>query len=207
MCRIKFSKKSFARYISHLDLIRVFSRAFTRAEIPIRHTEGFNPHPHMVFSAPISLGFESECELLDIKLKTEMDLNEVKNRLIKNMPIGIEILDVYETSSIFDEIKYAEFDIIIDEKSMEIFENYIKKDEIFVEKKSKKGNYMLNIKSEITKISIKNNKINVIFPCGNEKNINPMLLMSKFFVDNPKISQDILIKRKNFFDQKMNLFL
>ena len=57
--RLRFSKTDQAKYISHLDTNRVFSRAFARAKIDLWFTEGFNPHPYMSFSLPLSLGVES----------------------------------------------------------------------------------------------------------------------------------------------------
>ena len=62
--RLLFVKEGRARYISHLDLMRTFQRAFLRADIPIKHTEGFNPHPFISIALPLSLGFSSQCEIL-----------------------------------------------------------------------------------------------------------------------------------------------
>ena len=59
--RIRFSKTGQAKYISHLDINRVFARTFARAGVKIWFTEGFNPHPYMSFSLPLSLGVESYC--------------------------------------------------------------------------------------------------------------------------------------------------
>ena len=66
--RLKFSKTGQAKYISHLDTNRVFSRAFSRAKINLWYTEGFNPRPYMSFSLPLSLGVESLCENVDIRI-------------------------------------------------------------------------------------------------------------------------------------------
>ena len=66
--RLRFSKTGQAKYISHLDVNRVFSRALSRARINLWYTEGFNPHPYMSFSLPLSLGVESLCENVDIRI-------------------------------------------------------------------------------------------------------------------------------------------
>ena len=65
MPRALFEKTGNARYISHLDLMRVFQRAFKRAGLPLTHTQGFNPRPSVSIALPLSLGVESRCELLD----------------------------------------------------------------------------------------------------------------------------------------------
>ena len=71
--RLRFSKTGRLKYISHLDINRAMSRAFKRAEIPLWYTEGFNPHPYMSFSLPLSLGVESLCESVDIRLIDSID--------------------------------------------------------------------------------------------------------------------------------------
>ena len=63
--RIQFIKTDRARYISHLDLMRTFQRAFLRAGIPIKHTEGFNPHAFVSIPLPLSVGYSSACEVLE----------------------------------------------------------------------------------------------------------------------------------------------
>ena len=66
--RLKFCKVGTLQYISHLDLQRTFNRIIVRACIPVWYTQGFNPHIKLVFSTPLSVGSESICEYLDIKL-------------------------------------------------------------------------------------------------------------------------------------------
>ena len=68
MSRIIFRKEGRAKYISHLDLMRTMQRVFIRAGVQIKHTEGFNPHPYMAFALPLSVGMESDYEILDFKL-------------------------------------------------------------------------------------------------------------------------------------------
>ena len=68
MLRALFQKSGNAVYISHLDLMRLFQRAFKRAGLPLTHTQGFNPRPSVSIALPLSLGVESQCELLDFEL-------------------------------------------------------------------------------------------------------------------------------------------
>ncbi len=65
--RLLFSKTGRAKYISHLDLMRTFQRAFARAGISIKHTEGFNPHPFVSIALPLSVGYSSQCEILEFE--------------------------------------------------------------------------------------------------------------------------------------------
>ena len=68
MHRLAFSKSDTAKFISHLDLMRTFQRAFFRAGLDIRHTEGFNPHAFVSIPLPLPVGFSSACEVLELSL-------------------------------------------------------------------------------------------------------------------------------------------
>lgn len=94
--RLRFSKTGRAKYISHLDINRAFSRAFARANINLWFTEGFNPHPYMSFSLPLSLGVESMCENVDIRLlDDDISNEEIKIKMNSVLPEGINIEAVF----------------------------------------------------------------------------------------------------------------
>ena len=89
--RLLFSKTGRAKYISHLDLMRTFQRAFARAKIAIKHTEGFHPHPFVSIALPLSVGYSSECEILEFGLLEGTPYETVPQRLTAAMPEGIVI--------------------------------------------------------------------------------------------------------------------
>ena len=89
--RIKFNKKNYLRYISHLDLMRLFQRSFNKANIPIKYSEGFNPHPKFSIGAPLSLGIESNEEYMDIDLEY-MAVDEFIERMNGVLPKDIQII-------------------------------------------------------------------------------------------------------------------
>lgn len=82
------------KYISHLDLMRLFMRALRRADLPLKMTEGFSPHPKLSIKRALKLGIESENEKATIVLKEPISPQEFKERLWKQLPQGIEIKDV-----------------------------------------------------------------------------------------------------------------
>ena len=88
-----FCKKGQMKYISHLDLMRTFMRAMRRAELPIKMTEGFSPHPKLSIKRALKLGLESENEEASIVLKEEVSPEDFKSRLNKQLPEGIQIKD------------------------------------------------------------------------------------------------------------------
>ena len=111
--RIKFRKVGMLRFISHLDLQRTFAKVLVRAGIPTWYTQGFNPHAKMVFGLPLSLGTESECEFLDIRLNKYMTAAEIKYRLNSVLTDELAVTDVYEPSMKLQDIGYALYDIEI----------------------------------------------------------------------------------------------
>ena len=86
-----FSKKGQMKYISHLDLMRLFARAMRRAGFLLRMTEGFSPHPKFSIKRALKLGLESESEEATIVLNEFVAPQDFMNRLQKQMPEGIEI--------------------------------------------------------------------------------------------------------------------
>jgi len=92
--RIEFSKKEQMRYISHLDLMRLFMRAIRRGDLPIRMTQGFNPHPKISIKRAIKLGLESESEEAVFALEDFINPGEFKEKLQAQLPEGIRIKNV-----------------------------------------------------------------------------------------------------------------
>lgn len=109
--RLLFAKEGRAVYISHLDLMRTFQRAFLRADIPIKHTEGFNPHPFISIALPLSLGFSSGCELLEFGLLPGVDHAQAPQRLNAALPEGVRVLACYEGVRPMKELVWLEWRI------------------------------------------------------------------------------------------------
>lgn len=186
--RLRFSKTGRLKYISHLDINRAMSRALKRAGIPLWYTEGFNPHPYMSFSLPLSLGVESLCESVDLRITGEITNKEIKDRLNSVLPEDLKIIDVYDDFRDNSEIVYSDyvykFEFTDNDLALEKIKNVLSSDEILALKKGKQGRKRVmketNIKSFIDKysISIRNDVIvlNIRLLAGPEKNLNPSLL-------------------------------
>ena len=142
--RIWFTKKDTAKYISHLDLTRCLIRAFRRTDIPLWYTEGFNPHPHLVFGLSLPLGVEGEKEVLDIRLDDESYPNErVISELNRVTVPGIDFLkiDAPEHKPLF--IASGLYEMKISSNNGENIKNSIfekiESKNITIQKKTKKG--------------------------------------------------------------------
>jgi radical SAM-linked protein len=111
--RIRFSRGEELKYISHLDLMRLWQRALNRAGIALAYSEGFNPHPRMSLAAPLALGVTSEAELMDIVLAKFMSPHSFTAAIGAQLPCGIAIQQVFNTPltlpSLQSQLRYAEY--------------------------------------------------------------------------------------------------
>ncbi|HEY5522477.1 MAG TPA: TIGR03936 family radical SAM-associated protein, partial [Desulfuromonadaceae bacterium] len=97
--RLRFSKTGVMRYLSHLELITVFTRAVSRGEVPILFSLGFHPHPRFSFGTATSVGVESEAEYMDMFVAAGVTPREVQQRLNAVLPEGLRILESEEVDS------------------------------------------------------------------------------------------------------------
>ena len=150
--RFRFAKRGRAAYLSHLDVMRTFQRAFIRAGIRIRHSEDFNPHPKMSIALPLQLGCESVCELLDASvIDGPEDMVAALNLVL---PEGIEVLAVGEPHRPVREIAWTEWSLRFrDAPSAQEAERVLSLPELPVEKKTKRGLATLDIAPHIRLLS------------------------------------------------------
>ncbi len=143
--RLLFTKTGRARYISHLDLMRTFQRAFARAKIPIKHTEGFNPHPFVSIALPLSVGYSSQCEILEFGLLEGTGYEEVPARLTTAMPEGVVVHQCYPAERKLKELRYVNYIMTFDypdgrpQESEPAMETLLGRESLVVKKKSNKA--------------------------------------------------------------------
>ena len=112
--RFKFKKQGSLQYISHLDLVRTMHKVIVRAKLPLWYTEGFNPKPKMIFAAPLSIGTESVCEYMDLRMNEYIDPDEAMARINANMTSEMQIVKAYYPESKFTDLKWMSYRITID---------------------------------------------------------------------------------------------
>ncbi len=205
--RIWFKKMGMSRYVSHLDLMRAMTRAIRRANLPLWYTEGFNPHPYMTFALPLSLGMESLCESMDIRIVGESTNEELFDMLKGSMPPGIDIISVDEPQYDPKHIAFGEFDILFDtDKAEELkadIEAMLSKDELIVQKLGKKGRHKvlkdINLMEFIKDCKVssmgKRVKITLTLPAGSVTNVNPSLLADEIQKAHEDTSYTIIRKK------------
>jgi radical SAM-linked protein len=92
--RIKYSKGGALVYVGNLDLVTIWERAARRADLPLEYSHGFHPQPKLQLAAPLPLGFLSRCEILDMRLTSDVDISEMPGRLQRALPSGLSILSI-----------------------------------------------------------------------------------------------------------------
>ncbi len=186
--RMKFTKTGRAKYISHLDLMRCFQRCIRRAELPIAYSEGFHPHMQIVFAAALSLGFESDYEVIELGLSEELPFEEVRSRMQAVLPEGIDISSCYAPKHKMGQIAYAEYEVALGcddaDKLLMQWKEFVSQDKIVVEKKTKRGFREIDLKELTECLSEKTSEnalvLNLRLPAGSTVNVNPSLLIDEF---------------------------
>lgn len=111
--RIRFSRGEEVRFISHLDIMRLWQRAFHRAGIPLAYSEGFTPHPRISLAAPLPIGVTSEAELMDVLVKRWVSPHFFTSAVSQQLPAGVAILQVHPVAltlpSLQSMVRYAEY--------------------------------------------------------------------------------------------------
>jgi radical SAM-linked protein len=92
--QLEFFKKGWMKYISHLDLLRLFQRVLRRAEIPVLFSKGFHPIPKIRFERALKLGVESEKEKVFVYLEEFVPLEDIEEKLNKELPEGIRVIKI-----------------------------------------------------------------------------------------------------------------
>ena len=115
--RIVFGKGAELKYISHLDLLRVWERALRRARVPLTYSEGFNPRPKLFFAAALAVGCTGRSEMLDLLLERRVELHEFASALKEQMPDGLQLHDVSEVEltlpTLSSDVIAAEYEVRI----------------------------------------------------------------------------------------------
>ena len=206
--RIWFKKMGMSRYVSHLDLMRAMTRTVRRAKLPLWYTEGFNPHPYMTFALPLSLGMESLCESMDVRIEGDITNEGIFDLLKGAMPPGIELTAVTDPVHDPKVIALGEFDILFDaDKNAEalaaVIKDMLSQDSLIVQKLGKKGRHkvlkdidlMEHIKEYSVGVMGERVKLSVTLPAGSTTNINPSLLADEIVKNNEGVSYTLVRKQ------------
>ena len=221
---ICFSKEGDIKYISHLDVMRMFRRAFKRAGLDLVYSNGFNPHPKLSIAAPLPLGFTSTDEWMDVETKEDFRADKLKQALQQEMPVGITILEVRAKElqpnkanpMLAARVTAAKYMIAADlpEQTLakiqqDTAEQFLAQEHIFVEKRQKKKKTMqkVDIRNKIRSLLLHrvDDKLflSTLLSTGSASNLNPSLLLHAFlaWLDPGTEPLDVeIMRQKLYFD-------
>lgn len=166
LVRVKFSKEGALKFIGHLDTMRYFQKAFARSGLPLRFTQGFNPHPLMEFASPLGVGITSNGEYVDFELLKDYSVSDIalhlKNALSEGIGLeGVSVLDDRipgkKKISAMSLVDYADYLLYLNrpcttvekESLLAAFDSYISKDKLPIVLKSKTTERELDLKTSI----------------------------------------------------------
>ncbi|BFK87412.1 DUF2344 domain-containing protein [Pseudoflavonifractor sp. DSM 107456] len=218
--RLAFSKLDTAKFISHLDLMRTFQRAFLRADIPIKHTEGFHPHAFVSIPLPLSVGYSSVCEVLECQILGENpDLERVPERMNAVLPAGIEVKRCYEAQRAVKELAYVNYIVTLEYEAGAPFgadtaiQELLSRESLVVRKRSKKaksGFTEVDLIPLIHKATVEERRDSVTLDLilrAQNPGLNPELIVSAIRSECPEAAPDFaLFHRRSVLDEGMQVW-
>lgn len=218
MPRLLFEKKGSSVWISHLDLMRLFQRAFKRADLLLTHTQGYNPRPSVSIALPLSVGVESNCELLDFDLYGDVVANdEIRDRLNATLIEGVRVLEVFDAGrklrdlALLECIVSLEYDTGVAEHAVAQLKALFAQEHVVVPKRSKSGVQDQDIIPMIRSLEVVQTDNNTVelrsVVCCQNPTLNPMQLVSAIELHTPDLKPDFAkCMRIEIFDQNKTIF-
>ncbi|MDR0293149.1 MAG: TIGR03936 family radical SAM-associated protein [Oscillospiraceae bacterium] len=115
--RLAYHKTGRARFLSHLDTMRVFQQSLTRAKLPLRYSEGFNPHIVLSIALPLGVGMESVTERLDFGVTENMNMGTLPAALNAVLPEGFLVSRAAAGGRSVSQITFARYEITADSQA------------------------------------------------------------------------------------------
>ncbi len=219
--RFKFKKVGKLQYISHLDLVRTMNKILVRSKLPLWYTEGFNPKPKMVFAAPLSIGAESYCEFMDVRLTKRITPEEAMNALNLNMTDEMQVIEAYYPESKFTDMKWLSYSVMIKTNGANAelarrSAEYLTSEKVEILKHTKSGEALVDIRPLIKDVkSFYDNgiiKLSAVISADPSAFLNPEYLVKslreKFGIlsDTDITNEEYSIIRENAYFEDMSEF-
>ena len=199
----RYKKFGRAKYISHLDMVRVFNRVFRRGNIPVYYSEGFNPHPKISFALPLSVFYESECEILLFSVTEDLSTDELLKRFQSAMPEGLEITKVCEGKPDIKHLSYALYNVYAPLPTKDELDAFLSLSEMIIPKKTKSGIKETNIRSDVHEIKLEDDHMTMLLSAGSSSNLKPDVVVNAMnkYIDNYTANDAEYLRKAIFTDQ------
>ncbi len=197
--------------MSHLDLVRTMTRAVRRADIPLWYTEGFNRHPYITFAAPLSLGFESVYETMDLRLEEDMPFATLVERLNAVFPEGLRALSADEVKMKAGTLFSARYRVTLPVTETELT-SFLAQPSILMQKRTKKGGMKdVDIRPHLRDVACETTEngclLTVTLPCNSTDNINPQMIHQALGVFLERALPPMRVLRLALYSEDGRLFI
>lgn len=177
----RFAKRDTMRYISHLDILRTMARAMSRADIPVRFSQGFHPHAQFSFAQAAQMGMESEYEVIDIKLEQPMAAEDFLPRMKAALPPFLPFLDAAAVDdaapSAMAICAAGEYLALpLEEGIAPLLERFLLLEECLVPKKTKKGEKLLDIRPLVRALEMREGQVHMTLALQEGRAVRPDML-------------------------------
>lgn len=218
MNRLLFEKTGDAVYLSHLDLMRIFQRAFKRADIMIWHSQGFSPRAYVSIALPLSVGASSRCEILDFDVEDgTVDLATLPEKLNRTLPEGVRVLQAYSSELKIKHLAQLQAQVVLEydkgvpADAQQTLTALFSRPSIVIHKRTKRGEADVDIRPmllsmQLRRLSAQELALDVTVQAQNP-GLNPQLLVTAIETHLPQLAPDFsVVRRLEVLDAEGNIF-
>lgn len=218
MNRLLFEKTGDAVYLSHLDLMRIFQRAFKRADIMIWHSQGFSPRAYVSIALPLSVGASSRCEILDFDVEDgTVDLATLPEKLNRTLPEGVRVLQAYSSERKIKHLAQLQAQVVLEydngvpADAQQTLAALFSRPSIVIHKRTKRGEADVDIRPmllsmQLRRLSAQELALDVTVQAQNP-GLNPQLLVTAIETHLPQLAPDFsVVCRLEVLDAEGDVF-
>ena len=182
----QFEKNESVRFISHLDIQRLFQRCLRRADIPMAYTQGFHPHPVLSFAMPLALGYTSAAEFGEVTLASGVDIKDFISKINRALPPGVCVVAAKsvpdEYKPLMPRVRASSYDAVLtaDHSLNDDVAALLLKTSIVKTKQGKSGPRQLDIRPLIVSLSAGGDVLHMTLKTSGEESLSPKLLLDEF---------------------------
>jgi len=191
--RLKAKKTGRLRFLSHLESFKMLERSMRRADVPLKFSNGFNPHPNISFASPLPVGSLSDYEIIDVDVISEFDFKEIISKQIEYFPVEFTLIDGYfieNGKSLMSQVAQADYSVKINtdiksEDIKEAIENFLSKESVMIKKKTKRGRYIdvdIRVQVKDLKFIDESETIFMKIDTGSVSNLKPLALLDQIVI-------------------------
>ena len=184
--RITYQITGLLRFLSHKELMRMISRVFRRARLPLAFSHGFHPHPLIAFGPPRPVGVAGTSEQIDFRLVEFLQPAVLSERISSELPRNVRLTNVapisLQTKSITASIEQAEYELNLPgntEHLQEKIEDFISKEEVIFQRKTPKGLREINIRNGVFKLNFSPPLLKMRLALAADNYVRPTDVLSK----------------------------